>query len=206
MTLPLLFFGITGGIASGKSTVARRFRERGVPVIDADVVAREVVVPGSQGLDLVVQTFGSGLLNDDGTLNRRALADMVFNDQASLDKLDEILGPLIRLTIAFQASDFQKEGHEVVGCEAAVLIEKGWTEFYRPIVLVSAPEASQVQRGVVRDSSTEDRIRARMKFQLPLEEKRKVADYIIENDADLSTLIERTDKVIDTLLTLVEWL
>lgn len=197
---PKVFFGITGGIASGKSTVSRRFRERGIPVLDADVLAREAVAPGSEGLNLVVKEFGQGILKDEGELDRKKLGDIVFRDPDARMRLELILDPEIEMLALLYSMDLQSQGHEVVGYEAAILVEKGLHVHYKPLVLVTAPEVSQVSRAIVRDSSTEEKIRARMAAQLPVEEKRKVADYIIENDSDLATLHAKADAVLDKIL------
>ncbi|HLK41119.1 MAG TPA: dephospho-CoA kinase, partial [Polyangiaceae bacterium] len=118
-------FGLTGGIASGKSTVAARLRARGLPVIDADFLAREVVAPGSEGLRAVLDAFGAGLVDPSGALDRQALARIVFADDAARRRLNSILHPLIAGRTAARAAELEARG-EALGCyEAALLVENG---------------------------------------------------------------------------------
>lgn len=199
--LPKVFFGITGGIASGKSTVAQRFRDLGVPVIDADMVSREVMAPGSRCLEVLATAFGNEILQPSGELNRRALGDIVFQDKGMLRLLEEIVGPDIRISSFFHAWDFVREGHEVVGFESAVLFEQR-IDWCKPVIVVHATEALQLARGQIRDSVPEEKIRARMSFQLPLAEKMAKADILIRNDGNLDTLHARVAEVRENLLAL----
>lgn len=196
----MLLFGLTGGIASGKSTVAARFRERGVPVIDADQVARDVVAPGSDGLAAVTAAFGEAVLDPSGALDRKKLAAIAFADEAARKKLNGILHPRIGMRTAELSAELAAAGHAVACYEAALLIENRVADAFRPLVVVAAPEATQIQRAVARDAMTPAEAEARVRAQLPLAEKRKVADHVIENDGDLSRLIARADEVLDAVL------
>lgn len=192
----MIFFGLTGGIASGKSSVARRFRAQGVPVVDADQVAREVVEPGSDGLVEVVDAFGAGVVASDGTLDRKALAAVVFGDEAARRRLNAILHPRIAARTAELGATYAARGEPIVCYEAALLVENGVADAFRPLVLVAAPEEEQVRRTMARDGLTEAEARARLAAQMPLSAKRAVADHVIDNDGDLAQLERRADEVL----------
>jgi dephospho-CoA kinase len=195
----MILFGLTGGIASGKSTVAARFRERGVPVIDADQVARDVVAPGTDGLAAVRDAFGDGVLDDAGALDRKKLAAIAFADEPSRKKLNAILHPRIAMRTAELSMALAAEGHPVACYEAALLVENGVADSFRPLVVVAAPEALQIERAIARDRMTPAEAEARVRAQLPLAEKKKVADHVIDNDGDRDRLVARADEVLDAI-------
>lgn len=194
-----LLFGLSGGIASGKSTVARRFRERGLVVIDADEIAREVVAKGSEGLSEIIRTFGDGVLAEDGSLDRKALARIAFADELSLKKLEQITHPRISMESMRRAQEARAAGHRIACYEAALLVERGLADAFRPLVIVSASEARQVARAMARDEASEDEVRARMRAQLPMKEKALAADYLIENEGSIEELLARADEVLDAI-------
>ena len=132
-------FGLTGGIASGKSAVAARFAQRGLPVVDADAVAREVVEPGTDGLAAVVEAFGREVLAADGSLDRKRLAASVFGDPKKVARLNAITHPRIAALSAKKMSDLGARGEPLACYEAALLVENGLAEAFRPLVVVSAP-------------------------------------------------------------------
>lgn len=192
-------FGLTGGIASGKSTVAARFRERGVPVIDADVLAREAVAAGSEGLAAIVRSFGDAVLLADGTLDRKKLAAIVFSDEEKRRTLNGIVHPQVSM-LTFRESSRLRDAGEPLACyEAALIVENGLADAFRPLVVVSASEASQVARATTRDSASEAEVRARVEAQMPLAEKVAAADYVIANDGTLADLVARTDEVLASI-------
>lgn len=192
-------FGLTGGIGSGKSSVAARFRERGLPVIDADRLAREVVAPGSAGLAEIVEAFGVGVLDSDGGLDRARVADIVFNDEGKRRKLNAITHPRVRDLALQRVMQLGEEGEVLCCYEVPLLIESGLTEMLRPVVVVSVAEDVQVARTVKRDASTEAQARARIAAQMPLAEKVKLADYVIDNSGTLDELRRRADEVLDAI-------
>lgn len=192
-------FGLTGGIASGKSTVSARFRARGLPVIDADAVAREVVAKGSEGLAEVVSAFGARVLAADGSLDRKALASVVFADDALRKKLNEILHPRIARTSAAKIGELSAQGHPVAVYDAALLVENGLADAFRPLVVVASPAALQVSRIVARDDATEDEAWARVRAQDPLDNKIALADFVIDNSGSLADLEREADRVLDAV-------
>jgi dephospho-CoA kinase len=192
-------FGLTGGIASGKSTVAARLRERGVPVIDADQLARDAVAKGSSGLASVVAKFGEDMLAADGTLDRKKLAAEVFTDDTKRKALNAIVHPIVTMLTFKRGAELRDEGHELACYEAALIVENGVADAFRPLVVVSAPEEVQIERACARDAAAEREIRARIRAQMPLAEKVKVADFVVENTGSRDDLRRRTDEVLTAI-------
>jgi dephospho-CoA kinase len=194
-------FGLTGGIASGKSSVAARLRARGVPVIDADQLSRDAVAKGTAGLDEVVKAFGSGMLAADGSLDRKKLAAEVFSDDAKRKTLNAIVHPIVTMLTFSSAAKLRDEGHRLACYEAALIVENGVADAFRPLVLVAAGEEAQIARAAARDGASEADVRGRIRAQMPLAEKVKVADFVIENDGSLADLERRTDEVLAQICT-----
>jgi dephospho-CoA kinase len=196
----MLVFGLTGGLASGKSTVAARFAARGVPVLDADVLARRAVEPGTEGLRAVTAAFGADLLDANGVLDRKALGARVFGDDAARKTLEGILHPRIHALMLAWKAELEAQGVPLACYEAPLLVEVGLADVLRPLVVVSAPPDEQIRRAVERDGLHDDAARARLAAQLPLAEKVKKADFVIENTGTREALIARTDEVLDAVL------
>lgn len=194
--MSIVVFGLTGGLASGKSTVAARFRALGVPVIDADQIAREVVEPGSEGLGAIVEAFGEGVLLPDGSLDRARLGDLVFAAPDTRRALNAILHPRIAARSAQRIAALDAAGETLACYEAALLVENNLADAFRPLVVVTVPLDVQLARAVVRDGSTEEQARARIAAQLPLANKIVAADHVIDNSGDASTTERRADEVL----------
>lgn len=188
-------FGLTGGIASGKSSVAAHWRGLGLPVIDADTLAREVVAPGSEGLSAILVEFGSDLLQG-GQLNRKELGRRVFGNQDQLQRLESITHPRIEALRAQRLAELEARGEPLVCAEIPLLFEKNMEGALRPVVLVSVPEALQLERARRRDGSSATDLQARIDAQLPLGEKRARADYVIDNRGTLEALYAAADAVL----------
>lgn len=189
-------FGLTGGIASGKSAVAARLLKRGVPVIDADELSREAVIKGSRGLASIVAAFGTDVLDADGSLDRKQLAAVVFTDDAKRKALNGIVHPIVTSLTFERAAALREAGHPLACYEAALIVENGVADAFRPLVVVAAPEDTQVARARARDAAAEADVRARIRAQMPLAEKVKVADFVIDNSGSLEDLARRTDEVL----------
>jgi len=189
-------FGLTGGIASGKSTVARRYRERGVPVVDADQVARDVVAKGTDGLTELVLAFGEGILTPAGDLDRKALGALVFADEGRRRVLNGITHP--RIAAASQAAlrVFETAGAPLACYEAALLVENKLADAFRPLVVVAASVAVQRARVKARDGVSDEEAALRIAAQMPVADKVAVADFVIQNDASLEALVARADEVL----------
>ena len=176
--------GLTGGIGSGKSTVSAMFRELGAQVIDADQVARDVVEPGTPGLEEAARRF-PGVLDPSGHLDRAALGRRVFADPAERRALEGILHPRIREEVARRTEALARAGVTVALYDAALLIENGLHRGLDGVILVSAPEAVQRARLAARDGLDEAAITARLAAQLPLAHKRAHATWVVDNGGSL---------------------
>jgi dephospho-CoA kinase len=186
--------GLTGGIASGKSAVARLFRERGVPVIDTDDLARVVVAPGTPGLERLAREFGGQILTPDGSLDRAALREMIFSDPASRRRLEEILHPLIlaELEAASSSAGGPYQIHVI-----PLLVESGLESKVDRVLVVDCEEASQVARLKLRDGESEAGARRILASQATRKDRLASADDVILNEGsetDLAPIVGRLDR------------
>ncbi|MCX4242380.1 dephospho-CoA kinase [Paraliomyxa miuraensis] len=181
-------YGLTGGIGSGKSTVAELLEEYGVPVVSADELSRVVVAPGSEGLRAVVEAFGPEILDEHGELDRRRMADLVFRNTERRRELEAILHPRIRDRFEQVLDALEKAGHDVAVYEVPLLFERNLQGEMKAVILVTAPTDRRVARVRTRDDVTETEVRARIAAQMDEDQKRRRADYIVENDGSLDDL------------------
>jgi dephospho-CoA kinase len=185
----VIVVGLTGGIGSGKSEVARRLAALGAVVVDADAIAREVVAPGSPGLARVVAEFGDEVLAADGSLDRERVGAIVFADPDALGRLNAIVHPLIGAAmIERTAAAGEADPHAVVVNDVPLLVEGGMSDRYDAVVVVDTDPATQLQRLVEQRGMTEDDARARMAVQATREQRLAVADYVVANTGDLDDL------------------
>ena len=192
----MLLVGLTGGIGSGKSEVARLLAAHGAVIVDADVIAREVVQPGSPGLAAVVEEFGSDVLAGDGSLDRDRMAAIVFADSGARARLNAIVHPLIgALTFERIAAAGEADPHAVVVNDVPLLVEAGLQERYDVVVVVATDPQTQVARLVEQRGMTEADATARIAVQAPLADKVAVADYVIDNNGDRAALAQRVEEV-----------
>ena len=187
-----LVVGLTGGIASGKTAVSRCFDQLGVPVIDADVVAREVVEPGRPALDAIVEKFGREVLDETGRLDRRMLRELVFADPELRRELEQLLHPEIRRRMKQKIAELHQDYVVLV---IPLLLEVEQTNLVDRVLVVDAPERAQISRAMERDGSSEKEIRDIMSAQLPREQRLARADDIIENRGTLRDLCDRVGKL-----------
>jgi len=183
-------------MASGKSAVAARFRERRVPVIDADAISRDVAQPGSEAVALIAKEFGPEFVAADGTLDRKKVSAHVFGDPEKVKRLNAIMHPRIAMEGARRTAELADRGEPLACYEAALLVENGLQDAFRPLVVVAAPLDVQIARASARDALEEKLVRERITAQLPLEEKIRVADIVIHNDGTLADLRRRADEVL----------
>ena len=177
-----LLVGLTGGIATGKSTVSAMFAHLGAKVVDADLLAREVVMPGQPALAEIVQEFGGEVLQADGQLDRKRLGAIVFADPARRRRLEEITHPAIYARQQRILSVYEEEAWEgIVIWDAAVLIESGGAKRMDRLVVVFADPATELARLMARDGMSEAEARARKASQMPVADKAKLADYVVDN-------------------------
>jgi dephospho-CoA kinase len=191
--------GLTGGIASGKTTFAAALRARGVPVVDADALARAAVAPGSPGLAEVVRAFGSGVLAADGGLDRKALAAVVFADAGARRRLEAITHPAVRRAMAEETARLAAEGHPLAFYDTPLLYEVGLEALLDSVVVVWAPREVQRERLVRRDALSPEAAEARLAAQLPIDEKAARADFVVENAGPVDDLEAKADRLLADL-------
>ena len=185
-----MLIGLTGSIAAGKSTVSRQLRMLGAHVLDADMVAREIVEPGTVGLERLCEAFGEGILGPDGALDRKGLAQIVFHDPAALQTLNQITHPMVVGLMAERSAEWLKtHSSGIVIWDMPLLIECGAWERMDAVWVVTAPEETRLKRLMARDNCTLEHAMARMAAQMPQEEKLRYADVIIENAGDEAALL-----------------
>lgn len=187
--------GLTGGIASGKSTVLTYFKDKGIPYIDADIVAREVVEPGTEGLEAIVDAFGSNVLHDDGTLNREALGAIVFHNEEKRRQLNDCLKEHIRNRIMELTAYYESNRTAVLIYDIPLLIEGEWYTMMDEVWLVYVNESTQIERLMSRNGFSKKDALARINSQMRLDDKRSFADVIINNSDTPQALTAQLDTI-----------
>jgi len=191
-----MIIGLTGGIASGKSSVVKTLNELGIPVVDADFLARQVVAPGSRGLDMIVEAFGSDILLD-GALNRKKMRDLVFSDTKALETLNGITHPLIRQAIVAALDAYRASERALAVLDAPLLLENKLTYLVDEVWVVALDQDQQVRRLIARDKIDTDQAMAIIKRQMPLEEKLKSAQVILDNNGSLEDLKQQVVSLVE---------
>ena len=186
--------GLTGGIGSGKTSVAAKLRALGARVFDADEAAKNAVLPGTEGFLKVVETFGPQIVDADGKLNRMALAEIVFNDKESLKRLEEIIHSYVWQETDKFLNACREAGECAVILDIPLLIECGWHQKVDEVWLVVLPVEKQIMRTMKRSGMTAEAVQARIAAQMPLDEKKKYATLVIDN----SGAWEETEKQVIT--------
>lgn len=177
-----MIIGLTGGIASGKSTVARMLTERGAALVDADQVAREVVLPGEPALEAIASAFGQAVLHEDGALNREALGAIVFQDKEQLKRLEDITHPAIRQAMAERIRQYAEEDPgRLIVADVPLLYETNAENRYEGVMVVYVPAPVQVDRLMQRNGMPREEAERRVSLQMDIEEKRRRADWVIDN-------------------------
>ena len=192
--------GLTGGIASGKSTVANLLRELGVAVVDADQLAREVVAAGTDGLAEIVHEFGEGVLTAAGELDREKMGKLVFGDAAARARLNAITHPRIATLSIARLAEKMATATPYVVYEVPLLVESGLHKSMAATVVVAAEPDTQLTRITERDGLDRKQAQARIDAQFPLDKKVAIADYVIQNDRGLDELATETHAVHDRIL------
>jgi dephospho-CoA kinase len=197
--------GLTGGMACGKSFVARALQELGCHVVRADDLGRQVMLPGGAAYAAVVEEFGQGIVDATGAIVRKLLAVEAFGSPERLAKLNGIVHPaVIALEEQFLADAERADPHGVGVVEAAILIETGSYKRFQKLIVVSCTPEQQIERAVHRDGCTEDEARARLSRQLPVEEKLRYADYVIDTSGAKQRTVEQTKAVYESLRSLAK--
>lgn len=191
--------GLTGGIGSGKSAATCEFERLGIDIVDADIVARDVVDVGTQGLSEIEMYFGKGILLDDGTLNRAALRDQVFSNSDAKEWLNNLLHPLIRARMQHL---IELSTSQYCILSVPLLVENKLTTLCDKVIVVDCPTSTQLERAMLRDGSSEKTIKSIMASQASRETRLNAADYVLHNNTTLSALADQVNTLHATLLTL----
>ncbi len=195
----MLWIGLTGGLASGKTTVAGILKKKNIAIVDADVLARDAVESGSEGLKQVVSRFGSDILAASGALDRKKLAAVVFGQKASLLDLEAIIHPIVRRLALEAREKLKAQGQKIAFYDVPLLFEKRMQNLFDKTVVVVTSEENQLKRAISRDKSNDQEVRSRLSHQMPLVEKAKLADYVIENNAGLAELEANVEKFLQKI-------
>ena len=193
--------GLTGGIASGKSTVAEILKRQGAAIINADVLAREVVEPGHPAWTQIVNTFGIAVLQPDRTLDRQKLRAIIFDDAAARKKIESIIHPQVRALAEQRIREHAAAGYAVIVYEVPLLFEGNLQEWLRPVILVACDVDTQRNRLQSRDNLSAAQAQKHIDAQMSLEAKRRLADYVIENNGSLEDLERQVQAVLEKIKT-----
>ncbi len=188
----MLLVGLTGGIGAGKSTVARMLERRGAVVIDADILARQALLPGTPGYTKVTEVFGPDIIGPDGDIDRATLAKRVFSDDEARVALESITHPEVFRLLSKSLEDY-RDSDRIVLFDAPLIVEAGFQDACDVIVVVISPEEAQLARVMEGRGMTEDAARARLRAQAPTSEKEQVADFVIRNDGTIRELENAID-------------
>ncbi|QFK72478.1 dephospho-CoA kinase [Pradoshia sp. D12] len=189
-------FGVTGGIASGKSSVSKWLISKGYPVIDADIAARKVVEPGMPALEGIKNVFGQDICLPDGTLDRKKLGSIVFSNSEKRQMLNGIVHPAVRKWMMEETEKALHQGKELVFMDIPLLFESNLTHMVEGIILVYVKPEVQLKRLMARDHFTEEEALARIRAQMPIDDKKKLADYIVDNNGEF---FETEEQLIDLI-------
>ncbi|MDY4919898.1 MAG: dephospho-CoA kinase [Phascolarctobacterium sp.] len=185
----MIIIGLTGGIASGKSTVSKELRRLGIPIFDADEESRNAVAKGSEGLQLVAQAFGEEYLTPEGELNRPRISELVFNDKNALHILEGIIHKIVWQNAESFLAKQRVQGAEAVVLDVPLLIETGWHKHVDTVWLVAVSRQQQIERAMLRSGMSAAEVEARIDAQMSLAEKKKYADVILDNGGSLETTL-----------------
>lgn len=195
----MVIIGLTGGIASGKSTITKELRRYGLPVYDADEEARLAVAKGSPALEQVAACFGREYLTADGELNRPRVAELVFNDKAALKQLEQIIHGIVWSKAEAFMAECRTRGEKACVLDVPLLIETGWHEHVNQLWLVAITREQQIERAMLRSGMTRQEVEARIDAQMSLEAKKSYANVIIDNGGSLESTISQVHMLLQNL-------
>ncbi len=199
----MLKVGLTGSIGCGKSSLSNILKKHDIPIIDADIKGREIY-ENKELLRDIEKSFGSSVINKDGTLNRKNLGKIVFNDDYKLEKLNSLTHPVIQNMIKDDLNKYEKFGKKIAVVDAALLIEAGFMNMLDTLVVVTCSEEVQLQRVVLRDNCSEEDAMGRIKSQMPQDEKVKYAEFVVDNSGTIEQLEKEAEKLINSLKEKIE--
>ena len=193
------FLGLTGGIASGKSTADEFFKKKKIPIIDSDLIAHRIMEIGQNGYKAVVDYFGTDILNDDQTINRRKLGGIVFNDKAKLKKLNELTHPLVHQEIKQQMAQYRANQEKLVVIDVPLLFESGFESLCNGVLVISITPELQIERLMKRNDFTKKEAIARISNQMPLSEKEKRATYVVVTTGTIGDLEKKLSDLLQEI-------
>lgn len=196
----MITVGLTGGIASGKSTVSSMFRESGIPVICADELAHEAVSPGSPALEKIKEVFGSDVLEPDGNLNRAVLGSKVFTNSNLKKQLEQIIHPVVARRKEELLRDYERQGYRIVVVDVPLLFEANWENTVDVVLVVYVNRGVQAERLMKRNGLSVEEVSARLNSQWPIEDKRKKAHIVIDNSLSIEDTRTRFRQVLAELI------
>lgn len=191
-----MIIGLTGSIASGKSTVSNMLKALGYPIIDADIVARVVVEQGTKTLKMITEVFGQEVIAEDGSLNRGKLGEIIFSSPSKRKQLNDIIHPAIRAEMLRQKEQLLKDGHPTIIMDIPLLFESKLQSYVEKILVVTVTEEMQLERLMARNNFTLEEAKARIQSQLPLSIKEKEADAVIYNNGTLESTEQQLRKIL----------
>ena len=191
-----MIIGLTGSIASGKSTVAKMLEGYHLPIVDADLVARQVVEPGTETLVKIAEAFGEGVIKKDGSMDREKVGSIIFHEPAKRKMLNDIIHPAIRVEMIRQRDEFLEQGAPHVVMDIPLLFESKLQHFVDKILVVSVKEGIQLERLMKRNHLSEEEARARIASQLPISVKEKGADAVIYNNEDIEATARQLEGIL----------
>lgn len=196
----MITIGLTGGIASGKSTVSAELRRLGIPVFDADAVSRSAVAKGSKGLTLVAEAFGAAYLTAEGDLDRPKISQLVFNNKDALHTLESIIHKIVWSEAEAFLADCRAKESRLAVLDVPLLIECGWHKQVDKVWLVAVSRKQQIERAMLRSGMSEEEVTARIAVQMSLAEKKEYADVVLDNSGSLENTLESVHAEIGKLL------
>lgn len=191
--------GLTGGIASGKSFVSTYLSEKGLPIIDADKIARQVVEPGTPALEQIVNQFGEKILQTDGHLDRKALGSIVFASEEKRNQLNRIVHPAVREKMLHDAAAYKEEGYDTIIFDIPLLVESHLFHLVDQVWVVYVDEQTQLTRLMERDRSTREEALQRIRAQIPLDQKIQYGDQVIKNSGTKQETAQQIDQLLSGL-------
>lgn len=193
------FLGLTGGIATGKSTADEFFKKKNIPIIDLDQIAHELMMKDQASYKAILDHFGNDILAEDGEIDRKKLGAIVFNDKNQLKSLNELTHPLILNNMEEKMSQYQKQGTQIVILDIPLLFEGNSTHYCDSTLLITAPLELELSRLMKRNNLDEKEARQRIASQMPLSEKEKLADYVIENAGTVNDLENKLSSLLEEI-------
>ncbi|GAF14982.1 dephospho-CoA kinase [Bacillus sp. JCM 19046] len=188
--------GLTGGIASGKSLVSSYLKDKGYPVVDADIIAKRVVEPASPALDQIKAVFGQGMIDESGQLDRKKLGSVIFSDQTKREQLNKIVHPFVRSEMKREADEYEQNGHKVIFLDIPLLIENKLEYLVDQTWVVYVDQLTQLNRLITRDQSSEEEALQRINAQQSLEQKKAFATIVIDNRESKEETYRQVDEAI----------